>query len=235
MESDGAVIPPAMRKPTSRDSSTSLFRIESFALVFVPWLLFISVLTASSFLCQQFRLSASLVAGAAAVLSGLMAFVGLATHGAAPLALGLLCLSAVSISSGIGLYISETWTDEYFHIVQGATYENRSADSHAGKLADASVLLFDHDVGVDAARAIGYRFSGQTFCVAPVMSRPEVSPHGGHGDEYEQEEQEEEEVSAYAFSSRRFTRHHVGATSPRLLKADGQWDRHHDVQFWQRE
>lgn len=227
MEGNGAVIPPAMRKPSSGDSSTSLLRIESFALTLVPWLLFISVLTGSSFVCLQFQLSASLVAVAAAVLSGLMAFIGLATRGAAPLALGLLCLSAVSISFGVGLYVSETWTEEYFHIVHGATYENRSADSHARKLADASVLIFDRDVGVDVDQAIGYRNSGQTFCVAPVVSRPSISLHGRQGDE----DEAKADTPPPALSPRPDARRH-GMPSQLLLAANGQRSRSRDVQFW---
>lgn len=195
----------------------SLLRIESFSLALVPWFLFISVLTASSFVCHQFAaLSSALVAGAAAVLAGLMAFIGLAMRDTALLALGLLCLSAVSMSSGIGLYISEMWTYEYFHIVHGATYENRSAQSHAGKLADASVLIFDQDVGVNVEQAIGYRHWGQTFCVAPIVGR-----HGV----------EDEEIPAFAFSSRSPVRR-SSAPSPLLLAANRPKERPRDVQFW---
>lgn len=202
-----------MRKPASREFNTTLLRIDSFALTLVPWLLFISVLISSSFICHQFQVSVALVAGVAAVLSGLMAFIGLAIRGTAPLALGLLCLSAVSMSSGVGLYISEMWTYEYFHMVHGATYENRSADSHAGKLADASVLIFNQDVGVDVEQAVGYRHSGQTFCVAPIVT------------------DEEQETPAVALSARSPARR-SSAASPLLLAANRPSGRPNDVQFW---
>lgn len=218
MERDGAELPPAMRKPSSRDSETFLLRIESFALALIPWFLFTSVLTASSFVCHQFQLSSALVAGVAAAIAGLMALIGIAARDRALLALGLLCLSAVSMSSGIGLYISERWTYEYFHIVQGATYEKLSAHSHAGKLADASVLIFDQDVGVNVEQTIGFRHWGQTFCVAPIV--------GLHEDE-----DEGEETPGVAFSSRSPVRRN-SASSPLLLAANRPKEGPRDVQFW---
>lgn len=92
----------------------------------------------------------------------------------AEVVLGILTLTAISISLCVGLYAVVRNLSEYRRLSQGASYFNVLPSEPAAGKMDATTLVFTNTTLVDVSRTFGFTDARgpiqRTFCVAPVAN-----------------------------------------------------------------
>mmetsp|Transcript_60793 Transcript_60793/g.130642 ORF Transcript_60793/g.130642 Transcript_60793/m.130642 type:complete len:340 (+) Transcript_60793:168-1187(+) len=84
---------------------------------------------------------------------------------------GVLCGQATIIGCILGFFLYFRHLAYYWKYEELRTYTNVAAAQDAVAFGDGSMFLFTEDTHLDPMRAVGYqgRFTGNTFCVAPVV------------------------------------------------------------------
>eukprot|EP00927_Polykrikos_kofoidii_P016352 TRINITY_DN17386_c0_g1_i1.p1 TRINITY_DN17386_c0_g1~~TRINITY_DN17386_c0_g1_i1.p1 ORF type:complete len:308 (-),score=50.84 TRINITY_DN17386_c0_g1_i1:145-1068(-) len=144
-----------------------LKRGEAIGLAMIPWMVF-------TFIACLFSVSEDIevlgwgFAGICALMSVLFCTVGYLGGNVVPLALGLFCLTAITVSVPVGLIVKETYMKPYWHIEDGALYRNVDPLEVGATMSDGTLFEFIEGTFVDTERSVGYMKSGDVFCVAPI-------------------------------------------------------------------
>mmetsp|Transcript_4504 Transcript_4504/g.10624 ORF Transcript_4504/g.10624 Transcript_4504/m.10624 type:complete len:547 (+) Transcript_4504:94-1734(+) len=149
-------------------------------LVLVPWSVF--TITLLLWLLLQHRSEELCILIVVIFFIAALAMLGLWWGGkrCGPLSLlplGLLCLAAVAMGTGVGEYGWDRYWRQFWWLQTGRRWEYTSATTPAAARLDAAIIGF-WDAGsnktvdgtaIDYDRAAGYR-NGRYFCVAPILN-----------------------------------------------------------------
>jgi len=154
------------------------FHAASLAvLILMPWLIFTTVSCLLTFAYHHFRVLVWVLIFLGALLS--LLFIALSSRNRRGpffyLALGVLCVFAIMMSTVLGLYCYYEYAIKFWSCEEGRAYVNvRPEESAAGHL-DAGRLTFSEDAHVDTGRSVGYRDKdGGVYCVAPILSEEDM-------------------------------------------------------------
>lgn len=146
-------------------------------LILMPWLIFCTVCCLLIFAYHHFRILVWVLIFLGALLS--LLFIALSSRNRRGpffyLALGVLCVFAIMVSTVLGLYGYYEYAIKFWSAEEGRAYVNvRPEESAAGHL-DAGRLTFSEDAHVDTGRSVGYvTKDGSLYCVAPILGEVDL-------------------------------------------------------------
>merc|ERR1719197_1509067 len=85
--------------------------------------------------------------------------------------LGVLCILMTFVGLFFGFFMYYRHLVYYLRYKEMRTYSNVGGVQSASQFNDGSMFLFTQDTRLDVMRSVGYksRWTGQTYCVAPVV------------------------------------------------------------------
>lgn len=174
--------PPSGEKSLLRrgDDGPKAHPINLVELVFVPWVLLVLILCC--FLSAGIHGETPILWVMPIVLVGCVSF-WLRHHYRAgnseEVTLGILCLAAIVIGTGVGMYANSNLLREYYRINQGASYFNVYPSETADSKLDATTIVFTNTTYVDIRKSYGFvdatDSSAPIYCVAPVTDGKDSS------------------------------------------------------------
>jgi len=149
-------------KPASSGGESSIY-----ALVLVPWFVFLSVLLLFTYGYAHTPEFTWVFCGFLA--AGSLTAVAMSRRDANPYmsALGVLVLFALVFGTLGGLYNYEVHMAPYWNYDGSREYTNVLPSEPAGSVMDAGKLQFANVAHVDTTESVGYKH-GDTYCVAPI-------------------------------------------------------------------
>lgn len=147
--------------------------LRDVAFVLVPWLLFSMVLSIYVYTYSAMpALVVAIMVLAVLLTIGLSVVCILRTPSgagrAAIVALGSLCLVAITFAGAVGMVVDEEYMQEYWLLESGASYTNLDPSSDASTHQDAALIGFAAGTFVDTWRTFGDMRGGEVYCVAPI-------------------------------------------------------------------
>jgi len=154
------------------------FHAQSLAvLILMPWLIFSTVCCLMTFAYHHFRIVVWVIILLGALLSLLFIFLS-SRNRRGPffyLALGILCIFAIMLSTVLGLYCYYEYAVKFWSCEEGREYVNVRPEESAAGHSDAGRLSFSEDAHVDTGRSVGYRATdGNVYCVAPILGETDL-------------------------------------------------------------
>lgn len=173
MESDplmngGEVQPRAMRKP-GKHHGHNYWPVVMLPLVMLPWLMFTLVSCLFAFVSEAFPMMVWALTICCISLSCLLMSIFRISGHKGHLVLGGACAIACFNGIVLGMYCEEAYISENFRVEDGAKYHNVEPSEPATSHSDAATLTFSVGTAIDTTRAVGYKTSEDTYCVAPIL------------------------------------------------------------------
>jgi hypothetical protein len=134
----------------------------------LSWCIFTLTVCLLAFALEEFPALVWVLLTLCVMLSLLFVLLGITSSRNEHIATGLLCLASMGLAALIGLYVSEEFMRDYWHLKDGADYQNVLPSQKGSSHADASEISFVRDAFVDTQRTVGWMNGGSTWCVAPV-------------------------------------------------------------------
>jgi len=167
---NGAAEGRPQRKMTGRRSKAT----DAVILIVLPWLMFFLIACLFLF-AYKVRTLVWILVGICAALALLFVVIGAAARHQIFLALGFLCLAAITVSISVGLYVDDEYLAYHTKIDSGTEYKDVDPKADAGQLTDAGEVHFRNTTFVDNYRTLGFVEAGEMYCVAPIVLPPKYS------------------------------------------------------------
>jgi len=148
-------------------------QIGMFILIFVPWVLFQTLLVPFIYLYHHYFMAVYMIVFGGFAVSGCLILINASRQkGAAGgnwyLYLGILCLIACIAATWAGLYVYYTKMFFYYNYMERRTYTDVLPIEPASAHMDAGKMVFARDARVDVTRSVGFA-AGSYYCVAPIL------------------------------------------------------------------